>query len=247
MKANSDSQNNEDLRHIAPKLAAMPKLSVEESFYVPAGYFEKIHETVLNHPFVKVAPDFIVPNLYFESLPESIAQQALINKQSPFVVPENYFENVSVHVAQKLGITPMQHNLTVPEGYFDSLPVKIQDRLYREQKEAKVFWLPPVPAYKLALVAAVVAVLVVMVFYLRLFENPASTTSQLAMNRLSESTINAATEDLNDYDESMLIEEIDQPTQIDIASNTDQQLLNTEITEYLLENDISVDDIAEEI
>ncbi len=246
MKTNLHSHNNEDLRQIAPKLAAIPKLSVEESFYVPADYFEKMHEAVLNHPFIKLTPDFIVPSLYFDSLPETIAQHALINKQSPFVAPENYFDSVALQVEQKVGLLPMQNSLEVPEGYFDNLPIKIQDRLYQEQKETKVFWLPQVPQYRLALVAAVVAILVVMVFYLRLFEDQSSTSQQLSMNKMSESTITAATEDLHEYDESMLIEAIDQPTQIEIANNNEQQL-NAEITEYLIENDITIDDIAEEI
>lgn len=244
MNTNLHSHNNEDLRQLAPNLAAIPKLSIEACFNVPEGYFEKMHEAVLNHPFVKVAPDFIVPGLYFESLPDAVAQHALVNKQSPFVVPNNYFENMSLQVEQKLGIAPLESTLEAPEGYFDTLAIKIQDRLYQEQKETKVFWLPQ---YRLALVAAVVAILVVMAFYLRVFENQTATNENLAMNKMSESTITAATEELNEYDESMLIEAIDQPTQIDIASNQEQQQVNTEITEYLIENDITIEDIAEEI
>ena len=247
MKPNQYNSNEEDLRHIAPRLAAIPKLGIEESFVLPAGYFEMMQEAVLNHPFVKVTPDFIVPHLYFESLPETIAQHALIAKQSPFVVPENYFEHVALHVEQKVGITPLQSNLEVPEGYFENLPLRIQNRLYQEKKEAKVYWLPQVPQYRLALVAAAVAILVVMAFYLRLFENSSSSNTQLAMNKMTESTITAATEDLHDYDESMLIEVIDEPEQIEIAGNNETNELNAEITEYLIENDLTVDDIAEEI
>jgi hypothetical protein len=247
MKYIKYSDNNEDLRHIAPTLSAMPKLSVEESFYLPASYFEKMHEAVLNHPFIKVMPDFEVPNLYFESLPEIIGQHALINKQSPFRVPENYFEKVALQVEQKVGLSPIQNSLEVPEGYFDNLPIKIQDRLYREQKETKMFWLPQVPQYKLVLVAAAVTILLVMVFYLRLFEKTGTNTTQLAINQMSESTIAEATADIQDYDESMLIEEIDQPEQIEIASINEQEQVKAEITEYLIENDITIDDIAQEI
>jgi hypothetical protein len=247
MKPNQYNSNDKDLRQIAPRLAAIPKLGIEESFVLPAGYFEKMHEAVLNHPFVKVTPDFVVPHLYFETLPETIAQHALIAKQSPFVVPTNYFEQVALQVEQKVGISPIQSNLEVPEGYFENLPLRIQDRLYQEKKEPKVYWLPQLPQYRLALVAAVVAILVVMIFYLRLFENSTSNNTQLAMNTMSKSTITAATEDLNEYDESMLIEAIDQPEQIEIASNTEQMQVKVEITEYLIENNITVEDIAEEI
>jgi len=196
---------------------------------------------------VKVTPDFVVPHLYYETLPETITQHALIAKQSPFVVPTNYFEQVAMQVEQKVGIAPIQSNLEVPEGYFENLPLRIQDRLYQEKKEAKVYWLPQVPQYRLALVAAAVAILVVMVFYLRLFENSSSSNTQLAMNKMTESTITAATEDLHEYDESMLIEVIDEPEQIEIAGNKETNELNAEITEYLIENDLTVDEIAEEI
>jgi uncharacterized protein YpmS len=154
---------------------------------------------------------------------------------------------VALQVEQKVGISPIQSNLEVPEGYFENLPLRIQDRLYQEKKEPKVYWLPQLPQYRLALVAAVVAILVVMIFYLRLFENSTSNNTQLAMNTMSKSTITAATEDLNEYDESMLIEAIDQPEQIEIASNNDQQQVKAEITEYLIENDITLEDITEEI
>ena len=104
MNTNLHSHNNEDLRHIAPKLAAIPKLSIEESFYLPVGYFEKMPEEVMNHPFVKVKADFIAPDLYFDALPDVIAHHALIDKHNPFAVPENYFENVALHIEQKVEI-----------------------------------------------------------------------------------------------------------------------------------------------
>jgi len=247
MKSFKQSTNNEDLRLIAPKLAVLPKCNIDETFSIPVGYFEKMREEVLMHPFVNATFNFEVPALYFEQLPELLAQHALVSKKNPFVIPENYFDQVSHQVAQKAGIATIQANLEVPEGYFENLPIKIQDKLYREQKRTKVFWLPQAPHYRLAAVAAMIALLVAMVFYLRLFDNPTANNTQLAMNKLSESTINAATEEVQDYEESMLIEEIDQPEQIEIASNDKQQQYILEITEYLIENDITLEDIAEEI
>lgn len=247
MKTNQYNSNEENLRQIAPNLAAIPILGIEESFVLPAGYFEKMHEAFLNHPFVKVVPDFIVPNLYFETIPEAIAQHALIAKQSPFVVPSTYFEQMALQVNQKVGVSAIVSNIEVPEGYFENLPIRIQDKLYKTQKEASVYWLPQQPQYRLALVAAVIALILVMVFYLNLFENPVSKNAQLAMNKVTESTMNEATEDLHSYDESMLIEAIDQPEQIVISNEGETQNSSSEITEYLIENDISIDNIAEEI
>jgi hypothetical protein len=247
MNPKQHNSNHEELRHIAPKLAAIPKLGIEESFVLPAGYFEKMHEAVLNHPFIKATSDFAVPNLYFESLPEVIAQHALISKQSPFVVPENYFEQVALQVEQKIGISPVQSNLEVPEGYFENLPLRIQDRIYQEKKQARVFWLPQTPVYRLTLVAAAVSIIIVMIFLMRTFDEPSNQNNQLAMNNIQESTINAATDDIHEFDESLLIEEIDQPEQIEIAAHDEQSQVETEITEYLLENDITVEEITAEI
>ena len=246
MNTYKQSNQNEDLRLIAPRLAALPKYSIEETFSIPAGYFEKMHEAVLNHPFVKIAPDFVVPGLYFETLPDTIAQHAFVAKQSPFIVPENYFEQVAVKVEQKAGIRAIKSNMEVPEGYFENLPIRIQDKLYKESKTTKVFWLPETPQYRLVLVAAAVTIILVMVFFVNLFENQSGTKPQLAMNKTVQAS-NVVADDFQDYDETMLIEAIDQPQQIDIASNNDEQNTKTAITEYLIENDITLEDITAEI
>jgi hypothetical protein len=166
----------------------------------------------------------------------SSALKELQAESVSYVVLKHYGLPVSHHTTYlalwKANKEKIQSNLEVPEGYFENLPLRIQDRLYQEKKEPKVYWLPQLPQYRLALVAAVVAILVVMIFYLRLFENSTSNNTLLAMNTMSKSTITAATEDLNEYDESMLIEAIDQPEQIEIASNTEQMQVKVEITEY---------------
>lgn len=242
------SNNTEDLRLIAPRLAAMPKISLEESFKIPEGYFEQMQLSVVNHPLIKVVNDFAVPELYFEQLPERITHHALVNKQNPFVSPEHYFEKLPLQIEQRLGINTVQKTLEVPEGYFEQLPLKIQDRLYRERKETKVYWLSPSPQYRMILAAAVVTIIVAMMFYLKLFDSSIKNKETLALNKISKNEIHAATDDIAEYDESMIIEAIDQPEQIDIASNSlEQQQMKTEITEYLMEQEISIEEIAAEI
>lgn len=239
------SNTNEELKHIAPTLAALHKYSIEETFAVPDGYFEKMHQEIVNHPFVKTAPDFVVPGLYFESLPEQIANHAFIAKQSPFVVPGNYFEQLASSIAQRAGIREVKSDLEAPEGYFDNLAIRIQDKIYTEQKRTKVFWLPQAPQYRLALVAAVVTGILVMVFYAGLFESSNNKTKPMAMAKVKQTTTILAAEDIQEYDESMLIEEIDQVQQVAVNNNSHKE--NTEISEYLIENDVALEDIAEEI
>ncbi|HRG57855.1 MAG TPA: hypothetical protein PK323_02800 [Bacteroidia bacterium] len=242
------SNNNEDLRLIAPKLAAMQKMSLEESFKIPAGYFEQMQISVVNHPLIKISNDFVAPELYFDHLPEHIMQHALVNKQNPFVSPEHYFEKLPLHIEQRLGINKAQKPLEVPEGYFEQLPLKIQDRLYKERKETKVYWLTPSPQYRMILAAAVVTIIVAMIFYLKLMDSPIKNKQTLALNKITKVEINTATDEFTDYDENMIIEAIDQPEQIEIANHSiDQEQMKTELTEYLIEHEISIDDIAAEI
>jgi len=247
MNSFKQSNTNEELKQLAPTLAALHKCTIEETFAVPEGYFEKMHREVVNHPFVKTAPDFEVPTLYFESLPGQIANHAFIAKQSPFTVPENYFEQVASGIAQRVGINDVKSNLEAPEGYFDNLAIRIQDKIYTEQKRTKVFWLPQAPQYRLALVAAVVTGILVMVFYVRMFESSGSKTKPMAMTSVKQTSTLIAAEDIQEYDESMLIEEIDQVQQTTVALNNDDHKENTEISEYLIENNIALEDIAEEI
>jgi hypothetical protein len=240
------SNENQDLRQLAPKLDAMPKYGLEETFKIPAGYFEKMQEEVLMHPFVNACSSFEVPDLYFENLPTQITNHALITKNNPFAVPQNYFDLVADKVAQKAGLSTVKTNMEVPEGYFENLPIKIQDRLYKEKKETKVFMLPLRPQFRMVLAAAMIVMLLIMVFYLRIFENPTANNTQLALSKINiTETIEG--NNLQDFDESMLIEAIDEPEQIDISSSSKPQKINTEITEYLIENDITLEDIAEEI
>lgn len=247
MNTYKHSNKQDDWMHIAPRLAAMPKVKFDDLFVVPENYFNELEISICNHPLVKPANNFNLPENYFAQLSEKVSQHPMVSKQSPFLVPENYFEQLPLRISQKGGFAPIQNGMEVPEGYFENLPYKIQDRIYQKRKEAKVFWLPQAPQYRVALVAAVITVIAVMVFYLKMFENPSANNAPMAMNTISTNTINAATDEILDYDEGLLIEQIDKPEQITISVISEQELAHETITEYLIENDITAEDIAEEI
>jgi hypothetical protein len=97
------------------------------------------------------------------------------------------------------------------------------------------------------LAAATIVLLIAMLFYLKIFDNTKHGTDQLAANKHAVSHMVILNEHINEYDENILIEAIDQPVQIDIASQSEQQLLNENITEFLIDNQINTDDIASEI
>jgi hypothetical protein len=97
------------------------------------------------------------------------------------------------------------------------------------------------------LAAATIVLLIAMLFYLKIFDNTKHGTDQLAANKHAVNHMVILNEHINEYDENILIEAIDQPVQIDIASQSEQQLLNENITEFLIDNQINTDDIASEI
>jgi hypothetical protein len=127
------------------------------------------------------------------------------------------------------------------------LPVKIQDRLYQQKKQAAVYRMPQFGQLRPVLAAATIVLLIAMLFYLKIFDNTKHGTDQLAANKHAVNHMVILNEHINEYDENILIEAIDQPVQIDIASQSEQQLLNENITEFLIDNQINTDDIASEI
>jgi hypothetical protein len=196
---------------------------------------------------VKSSSNFVVPPHYFDTLSEKVCNHAFVNNNSTFPIPENYFEQLPSALEQKVGIRMSSINQEIPEGYFEQLPVKIQDRLYQQKKQAAVYRMPQFGQLRPVLAAATIVLLIAMLFYLKIFDNTKHGTDQLAANKHAVNHMVILNEHINEYDENILIEAIDQPVQIDIASQSEQQLLNENITEFLIDNQINTDDIASEI
>jgi hypothetical protein len=243
-KHSSNTKHSGDSTRV---LSAIPKLGVEDCFVIPHAYFDRMQQEVINHAFVKASNNFVVPPHYFDTLSEKVCNHAFISNNSTFPIPENYFEQLPSALEQKVGIRMSSINQEIPEGYFEQLPVKIQDRLYQQEKQAAVYRMPQFGQLRPVLAAATIVLLIAMLFYLKIFDNTKHGTDQLAANKHAVNHMVILNEHINEYDENILIEAIDQPVQIDIASQSEQQLLNENITEFLIDNQINTDDIASEI
>lgn len=228
-------------------LSAIPKLVVEDCFVIPHAYFDHMHQEVMNHALVKASNNFVVPPHYFDTLSEKICNHAFVSNNSTFPIPENYFEQLPSALEQKVGIRMSKVNQEIPVGYFEQLPVKIQDRLYQQKKQAAVYRMPQFGQLRPVLAAAAIVLLIAMLFYLKIFDNATQGNEQLAVSKHPVNHILLLNEQIHDYDETMLIEAIDQPVQIDIANHSEQQLMKENITEFLIDNQITTDDIASEI
>jgi hypothetical protein len=243
-KHSSNTKHSGDSTRV---LSAIPKLGVEDCFVIPHAYFDRMQQEVINHAFVKASNNFVVPPHYFDTLSEKVCNHAFISNNSTFPIPENYFDQLHSALEQKVGIRMSSINQEIPEGYFEQLPVKIQDRLYQQEKQAAVYRMPQFGQLRPVLAAATIVLLIAMLFYLKIFDNTKHGTDQLAANKHAVNHMVILNEHINEYDENILIEAIDQPVQIDIASQSEQQLLNENITEFLIDNQINTDDIASEI
>ncbi|WP_212001697.1 hypothetical protein [Chitinophaga sp. HK235] len=118
---NKHQNISNELKQLAPD-ANWP---ADVPFTVPAGYFDRFPETVLQQVHL-LKPDFsgiVIPNHpyttpagYFDSLPQAIMQRIKGAEENPV---EAELEALSPLIAA----IPRQTPFTVPAGYFDSLTV----------------------------------------------------------------------------------------------------------------------------
>lgn len=116
---NKHEHISNELKQLAPD-ANWP---ADAPFTVPAGYFDRLPDAVLqqvhllqpNHAGV-LTPDlpFTVPNGYFEALPQAILQRIHATEENPVTAE---LEELS----PLLAAMPKQVPFTVPAGYFGSL------------------------------------------------------------------------------------------------------------------------------
>ena len=182
---------------------------------------------------------FVVPKNYFSALPEKIQELTLGKKQESFVVPENYFEQLPDKIEQLL-LIDKKETFEIPEGYFDGLAHKIQDRVNQKQEVYEPVWnWKPTAKWSLALVTACFCI------YLgtTLFNENISQTEALSSNDIKQS-LNTQ---VNTIDESVLIEQVDVDDIEAAETNADSKENNAAIENYLIDNNVDVNAIANEL
>jgi hypothetical protein len=166
-----------------------------------------------------------------------------LKKENPFTVPDGYFDSLSGSIQQQIQSLPdfektaAKEQFKVPEGYFDSLPTIIQQRIIEERKKRfswgeivdGIFFRP-----KFALVLASVAILIV--FSLKYFNRPISVQPELAEVSLT------------DLSNSLYLADIDETLLADaVAMQTSAADENETLKEYLIDNNIDINQITEHL
>ncbi len=245
MKNNSTDIDQQELRAIAPKLAALPKLPAEAVFVVPVNYFEQLSSAIIAHPMISKANPFVAPEGYFELLPGKINSHAFILKQNPFKVPEGYFERLPLTISNSIhGSFAVESKMEAPEGYFDTLPYRIQSKIHSAKKERSKLWFPVLPQYKLAFVAAIVVAIVAVSVYFKGLDTINDNHLQANLTK-KEIQQHVETEMVNNIDESLLLDMIDEDATA--SATVESPKNNEEISNYLIENNIDLNALSDEL
>ena len=182
---------------------------------------------------------FVVPKNYFSALPEKIQELTLGKKQESFVVPENYFEQLPDKIEQLL-LIDKKETFEIPEGYFDGLAHKIQDRVNQKQEAYEPVWnWKPSAKWSLAMVTACLCIYIGTTF----FNKNIGQTEQLSANDIKQ-TLNTQ---VNTIDESVLIEQVNMDDIEVEETNVESKDNKGAIENYLIDNNIDVNAIANEL
>lgn len=150
--------------------STIAKISPQNLYEVPDGYFEGLANQILNR--IK-ALEASTPNEELEFLSPVLSS---ILKVNPFTVPDSYFENLSERLMQGIrkhadyqtsdeeisSLSPLLSSISkkspysVPAGYFDNLNTVVENK-----KEAKVISITSRKWHRVAVAAVIVAVVAI--------------------------------------------------------------------------------------
>jgi hypothetical protein len=182
-----------------------------------------------------------------------------LGKNGPFEVPGDYFDDLASRIAEKcadadelrelapaLSEIPKYNPFTVPANYFEELPSIIQEKCIKSP--ARPSWISWLFRPRLAIAAAVLAAALAFFLTREWNDETRNNTTPVAMtDTLQNDTIISANEEIALYsvDESLLIESVssEQVAQVDDKPKGN----NTDIEDYLVENNIDVGSIVSEL
>lgn len=150
--------------------STIAKISPQNLYEVPDGYFEGLANQILNR--IK-ALEASSANEELEFLSQVLSG---IPKENPFTVPDSYFENLSERLMQGIrehadyqtsdeeisSLSPLLSSISkkspynVPAGYFDNLNTIVENK-----KEAKVISITSRKWYRVAVAAVIVGVVAI--------------------------------------------------------------------------------------
>lgn len=194
------------------------------------------------------ANHFSVPDLYFEELANFIHSEIAVSniKKTEFELPSNYFEKLPDFIAASVKLEELkeQKAFEVPADYFDSLPTRIQDLVFSENKNGSGFWNWLQQVFSPKIFAPTCSMVVIL---LALYSNWNFTTQHNSRVKFAAVDIKYIQENtsVNDIEEELIIEESD-------IANISSEFAHTEtdseeIENYLVENNMDINTIANEL
>ena len=134
-----------ELKAISPTVA---EINPQNTYQVPAGYFEGLAEAILN----RVKSQELSPKMELESISPLLNS---LSRKTPYEVPQDYFGELSETVVGGIqaidfvkgeleNISPLMNNLKhketyqVPANYFENLAGNILDKIKHQRQPAKV-------------------------------------------------------------------------------------------------------------
>ncbi len=177
---NTNTNIEQELKEIAPILAAIPK---ENPYQIPMNYFDGLEGSITSAVYGM--------------------QLGTIAKENPFEVPMNYFEALPELIEKRIagmqleGI-PKENPFEVPANYFERLDSEIIDHVIASKTQKGFHWITQLVRPKLVVSFATIAFAVFVVFKV-------STLNKVDKYSFSEQEI-ANSNVLNDIDEGTIIE-----------------------------------------
>jgi hypothetical protein len=163
------TNRNTILNELADLRSSLKDHNPQNTYAVPAGYFEGLANQILNRIKALEAIDAKEELVYLSPLLSNVS------KEMPYAVPADYFQNFSSGILQRLRehtdyqtseeeietLSPLLSSLknknpySVPEGYFENLETKV------ERKETKVVSITRHKWYRLAVAAVIIGVVAI--------------------------------------------------------------------------------------
>lgn len=239
----------EDLQKYAPTLA---KLSKENCFVAPDGYFEELPEVIrvaqIASRFDKQNP-FDVPAGYFDELPVELVAGIFANglaEEMKAGVPANYFEELPKEIETGIiaSTFPKENPFALPDTYFDQLPAALQKKITAPEKEVKVLNLDWFNKTQLLAVAA--SFLIVCLIGFNYWKKSIPTISKTQVASLSTQPEKTLEERMENVDESTLEDALsDEEGSTQSASTATAS--NEYIVNYLIDNHIDIGTLMTEL
>lgn len=211
-----------ELESIAPCLL---RISLENPFQVPENYFSDMKEAIQERVMLENA----APSLFD------------LDRKKDFDIPQDYFNKLESEIISKMEMeSENEEHVAVPEEYFDKMHDSIMSKIEKEeQKDTRI--LPLRERYSASFMVLSVVGAAAMILLAVLFFKPEKRDCQTFACLLEQTSF--TNDDLLYFSGEELYEVYEE----EIEDSDGEMEYDEDITEYLIESDLDIDEIYEEI